>query len=276
MNRFIFINHVNQPIEANFRKHIKSRIYDINIVNWIKRCPKRTQYLIDIKILHVENFQQNLFSRKNIYKDKIANFWHKIKQKSISSINLFHKFQQSKKPLINPTIQEETLFEYSKKIYNSNKCRWCTSNEKDNFEHAMTICVKTKKSNNNLYDKCMNILNRYGTKGKILESNLWFHHSVNFSAPNMFSSVDKNLGSMGFLPSTLPNVLKNWGIPEKSINSCLQEIQLEVLTNRYNCWRKRWKCFNKHERTQAVKRKIRLKIKISRKKKSKKKKKTKI
>ena len=264
LNRFVVLNNEKRPIEFNLRKVINQKLVQIDTESWIKRCKIRTEYKTNNQILQID--QKDLFNRCNIRNENLANFWHKIKQHVISSKDMFHKFFKSKKPpKINATLDEEIAYEYGKKFYNSNICHWC-HNESDTFTHAMSYCIKAKKPNKLLHSQCMEIINKYA-KGKVDHTNLWFPHDDYDHTPDMFKTFDKTWGAKGFLPANLPDVLKIWRIPEKFTTNCVNELFSAILTNRYNYWRKRWECFNRHLRTQQIKKNLRTEIKIRRRRK---------
>ena len=254
-----------EPVEFNLRAHINNTMVENDVKAWIKRCPVRTLYRTNNTILDIN--QKSLFSRSNFRNNHLANFWHKVKQRVISSKDKFHKFFKSKKPPNNSaSIEEATQYKYSETFYSNNLCIWCKNGCADTFEHAVSTCVKTTKTNNILNSQCLEIINKF-SKWRVVSTNLWFHHSRNFPTPDMFKNFDKNLGSIGFIPTCLPDVLKNWGVPHKLVMICIQEIFSKILANRYDCWRKRWECFNKHQRTAQVKKQIKSQIKNSKKKK---------
>ena len=95
------------------------------------------------------------------------------------------------------------------------------------FTHGMSICVDSKIDNSNLFSKCINIIRQY-VKGTFLNTNLWFHHPDSFSTPDEFSEFDKDLGSQGFLPANLSQVLKQWGIQANLIKQCIIDLDFAV------------------------------------------------
>lgn len=119
----------------------------------------------------------------------------------------------------------------------------------------MSNCSASKEDNDNLFNNCMKCIQKYA-KGKLLETNLWFHHPRTFDTPEEFKEFDKDLGAQGYMPANLPQVLRKWGIPSASIKYCIAELDLIVKDNRLHTWKTRWEKFNKKLNTKAIKQNI--------------------
>jgi hypothetical protein len=92
----------------------------------------------------------------------------------------------------------------------------------------------------------------------LADCNLWFNHTKNFQI-NPFEKFDRSLGSLGWIPKILPDLLSKWGCEsDKAVRSCINEIFMVTMKNIYHKYKDRWSrldsILNIKEKSKEVKR----------------------
>jgi hypothetical protein len=232
MDRFVLLDDQFTPVEDHIRKWISNILIEKDFKSWKKRCPARTAYYDFNDVINDRD--KLLFNIKNVRSDRIANWWHKAKQKPLSSKSMLHKRGLSS--------SDNEWTKYYKEVYVDELCVWCKNkglNVKDNITHAMAECHQGYEFDESLRTEIMSILKKY-CNTTLADCNLWFHHDSHFDL-NPFASFDRTKGSIGWIPKDIKKIIKKWGCVSKSAReSCVNELFITVLKNRYNKYIDRW------------------------------------
>jgi hypothetical protein len=182
----------------------------------------------------------------------IADWWHKVEQKLISSVNKYHRTWTNLRGAANT---DPFFSKYGEYVFQDSQCTFCTGNHTDNFTHTMISCTVGKKYDTELLHSINKILQEHNPNWP-MSYPLWFDTAVTHKN-TMFSKFNTAHGLIGYLPANIHKLIKKTGIRnEKLIKTVLDKIDQTTKINRFNKWHNKWQEWHNKHNTDSIKRKI--------------------
>ena len=131
--------------------------------------------------------------------NKLSNFIHQLRQKSIKTRERLFKMQNGK--------NSEKISEFIKINFNHEFCLHCLFNNDEynveDFYHLFIDCPKSKEINNEIFDK-INSFSKFFFRKDFPKDLIWFNYGSNQpeNRPN-FPNFDLELGAIGIIPKNL-------------------------------------------------------------------------
>jgi hypothetical protein len=195
----------------------------------------------------------SIFKSCNSELSKVQIFLFKVLHNKLPTCSFMHsKIEQEKLNLKNDCTTNYDILDLVK-VYNSPNCPLC-----GHFEDTLHLasCTRTSKVQRSLPPKIINIINHYidkSNKTKTKKANhiktfpIWYGvHSQSYTSyqSKKFRDLANSncvFGTLGFIPTPLTDCLEVVGINEKHWDRCTLDIQIAIIENLEERWRKRCK-----------------------------------
>jgi hypothetical protein len=182
----------------------------------------------------------------------LADWWHKVEQKLISSVSKYHRTWTNLRGAANT---DPFFSKYGEYVFNDSKCTLCPGKHTDNFMHTMTSCNAGKQHDDTLLHEINKIIQEHNPQWPP-NYPLWFD-TPTIHKNAMFQKFNTAYGLIGYLPANINKLLKKAGIcTDKIIKGTIDKIDQATKINRFNKWHNKWQIWHDKHNTDSIKRKI--------------------